>query len=165
MNMLLQSGDYGGALAAAAVRGKPEIVKLLVQQGADIKMHLPCGDYSSAVVAAAAGGEPEIVEFLLREGSTNMDTMFQSVKHRSALAVAAYWGWIGRAESLIDAGADVNLKLKSEHYGTALQASQVEVSQENRERTWWDERDEKTLKQDKARVTELLQRHGAINEA
>ena len=169
VNMLLPSSICGNILAAAAYWGGTQIVKLPVEQGADTNMHLPCGDYSSAVVAAAtAGGEPEIMEFLLREGSTNMDTMLQSVKHRSALAVAAYWGWIGRAESLIDAGADVNLKLKSGHYDTALQASQVDVSQENRERAWWDERDErdeKTLKQDKARVTELLQRHGAINEA
>ncbi|KAK3933812.1 hypothetical protein QBC46DRAFT_326021 [Diplogelasinospora grovesii] len=163
VNMPLQSGDYGSALAAAAYWGKTEIVEFLVEKGADVNMPLQSGDYGSALAAAAYWGKTEIVEFLVEKGA-DMNMPLQSGDYGSALVAAAYWGWRGCAEILIAAGAKVNLRLEDGPFSTALQASWADVSQEDRERAWWDKRDEESLKRDKAAVAELLLRHGATDE-
>ncbi|KAK1762907.1 hypothetical protein QBC33DRAFT_460474 [Phialemonium atrogriseum] len=70
VNMVLQSGGYGSALAAAACSGKTETVKFLVQEGAEVNMVLQSGDYGSALaVAVAQAGETATVKFLIQEGA------------------------------------------------------------------------------------------------
>ena len=161
VNMLLQYGEYGSALAAAAHSEKTEIIKFLAQEGkADVNMLLQCGDYGSALTAAAYWGRTEIIKFLVQEGKADVNMLLHSREYGSALAAAAYQGWKQCVESLINAGAKVNLKLENGLYETALQAAQADVTK----RLWWDQRDEEELKQDKAEVMELLQRHGATNE-
>ncbi|OCL11473.1 hypothetical protein AOQ84DRAFT_386815, partial [Glonium stellatum] len=54
VNILLRSGQYGSALAAAAYGGRAEIVRFLVQEEkADVNLLLQSGHYGSALTAAA----------------------------------------------------------------------------------------------------------------
>lgn len=52
----------------------------------------------------------------------------------------------------------MDLRLENGPYSTALYTSQADVSQDDRETTWWDNRNEEKQKRDKADVVELLQR-------
>ncbi|RYP17500.1 hypothetical protein DL765_004464 [Monosporascus sp. GIB2] len=164
INMPLQTGDYGSALTAAAYEGRIEIVKFLIQEGAKVNMPLQTGYYGSALAATAYRGQTEIIKFLVQEGGADANVQLQWGSFGSALAAAAYCGWKECAESLIDAGAKVNLRLENGPYGTAIQAARQDMSQEDRSREWPDTRDEERLKQDKAEVVEMLQRRDAINE-
>ncbi|KAH6714543.1 ankyrin repeat-containing domain protein [Leptodontidium sp. MPI-SDFR-AT-0119] len=157
VNLPLQTGDYGSALAAAATYDKIETVKYLVEQGANVNLPLQTGYYGSALAAAATYGNIETVKYLVEQGA-DVNLPLQTGRYGSALAAAAYWGWKQCAESLIDARAKVDLKLENGPYSTALHASQADVSQDDRETTWWDRRDEEKQKGDKADVVELLQR-------
>ncbi|KAL6411722.1 integrase core domain protein [Ilyonectria robusta] len=180
VNMLLQSGDYGSALAAAADWGWTETVKFLVQEAAaDVNMPLQSGRFGSALAAAAYWGRIETVKFLVEEAARGWTQIFKFLvkgaavdihqeircgRYGSALAAAAYWAWKACAEVLIEAGARVNLRPENRPFGNALQASRADVSQEDRKRTFWDRRDEESLKREKAEVAELLQRHGATDD-
>ncbi|KAN0091838.1 hypothetical protein V8E51_017685 [Hyaloscypha variabilis] len=151
VDMPLEHGVYGSVLAAAAAKGNIEIVKFLVQEGrADVNMPLEHGIFGSALAAAAAGRDFEIVEFLVQKGANRC------------------------AEVLINAGANVNLKLENGPFRTALQASRADAYQ-NLQASQADAHEkvqegtslimkEEDLKRRKARVAELLQYHGATDE-
>ncbi|KAK4220807.1 hypothetical protein QBC38DRAFT_163141 [Podospora fimiseda] len=128
VNISLQSGKYGSALAAAGFWGRVEIVKFLVQEGkADVNMPLESGNYGSALAAAAAGGEVEIVKFLVQEGKADVNMPLQSGYYGSALAAAAARGEVEIVKFLVQEGkADVNMPLESGNYGSALAAAAAE---------------------------------------
>jgi ankyrin repeat domain-containing protein 50 len=70
VNMQIQCGNYGSALAAAAERGDMEIVKFLVQEaGAEVNMQLQGGSYSSALAAAGRFDNVQVVDFLIETGT------------------------------------------------------------------------------------------------
>ena len=73
----------------------------------------------------------------------------------NALIAAAYWGRIECVKTLVEAGAEVNLRLENGPFSTALQASQADVSQEDRMRVC-DERYGDELKYDKVEVVKFL---------
>ncbi|KAJ7242518.1 hypothetical protein C8J57DRAFT_1009222, partial [Mycena rebaudengoi] len=56
-------GDYGTALQAASSKGYNEIVKLLLENEADV--NADGGDYGSALCAACANGHKDVVNILL----------------------------------------------------------------------------------------------------
>ncbi|KAL7822604.1 hypothetical protein V8C26DRAFT_389444 [Trichoderma gracile] len=66
-----EGGDeYGNALIAAAHQDRPQLVRILLEAGADANAAVECGDYGSALVAAA----PTIED-------TRLETMQLLVKH------------------------------------------------------------------------------------
>jgi ankyrin repeat protein len=127
INLQLQFGEYGSALAAAAKGYKnKEVVEFLVKEGgADVNMQLQCGKYGSALAAAAEGYKnKEVVEFLVKEGGADVNMQLQCGKYGSALAAAAVWGYQEVVEFLVkEGGADVNMQLQYGKYGSALAAA------------------------------------------
>jgi ankyrin repeat protein len=130
INLQLQFGEYGSALAAAAKGYKnKEVVEFLVKEGgADVNMQLQCGKYGSALAAAAEGYKnKEVVEFLVKEGGADVNMQLQCGKYGSALAAAAE-GYKNKevVEFLVkEGGADVNMQLQCGEYGSALAAAAV----------------------------------------
>ncbi|KAK4119594.1 hypothetical protein N657DRAFT_537577, partial [Parathielavia appendiculata] len=59
-------GYYGNALQAASARGHQEIVKLLLDKGAEVNKQ--GGYYGNALQAASARGHQDIVKLLLDKG-------------------------------------------------------------------------------------------------
>jgi len=163
VNIPLQTGEYGSALAAAAAFGRTETVKFLIQEvGAEVNMPLQGGRYGSALIAAAYFGEIGTIRFLVRQGA-EVNMLPQSGRYGNTLSAAAYCGWKGCAEILIEAGAKVNLRLEAGPFRTALQAATADISEEDQRRLW-NRRDEESFRQDKAKVAELLLRHGATSD-
>ena len=73
------------------------------------------------------------------------------------MAAAVYFGRKYCVETLIESGAEVNLKLENGLFGSALRASQTDVSQEDS--MWIYDREEHW--REEAEVAEILQHHGA----
>ncbi|RYP07284.1 hypothetical protein DL764_002599 [Monosporascus ibericus] len=122
MQVNMQSGIYGSALAAAAFKGETETVKFLVQKGAEINMPLQTGNYGSALAAAAFKGETETVKFLVHKGA-EVNMPLQTGYYGSVLAAAAYQGEIEIVKFLVEKGAEVNMPLQTGEYGSALAAA------------------------------------------
>ncbi|KAI1426827.1 ankyrin repeat-containing domain protein [Xylaria sp. FL1777] len=131
VNMHLQHGFYGSALAAAAYHESFDTVKFLVKQaGANVNMDLQYGKYGSALAAAAAAGGSIsilIVKFLVIQAGANVNMHLQYGRYGSALAAAvAAEGFMSIliVEFLVkQAGADVNMNLQHGDYGSALAAA------------------------------------------
>ncbi len=58
----LVSGHYGTALVAAAANDRREIVKMLLEAGADTAIQ--CGEYGTALHAALGYGHQDIIALL-----------------------------------------------------------------------------------------------------
>lgn len=71
---------YGSALGIAAYRNYFEIVRFLVQEGADINMSFyKCRMYQSALIAAINGGNLKVVELLVQQGAdVNMEIPYKN---------------------------------------------------------------------------------------
>lgn len=66
----MQDGDKDSPLATAAASGENlEIVRSLVEKGADVNMLLQVGDFGSALAAVAHSGWQEVTEFLINAGA------------------------------------------------------------------------------------------------
>ncbi|KAF8156309.1 hypothetical protein K438DRAFT_1621655, partial [Mycena galopus ATCC 62051] len=63
-------GRYGSPLQAAAAGGHTEIIRIVLETGADV--NAVGGEYGSSLQAAAANGHIEIVHILLENGSDSM---------------------------------------------------------------------------------------------
>ncbi|KAH8704305.1 hypothetical protein GQ44DRAFT_778212 [Phaeosphaeriaceae sp. PMI808] len=112
-----QGGPYSSALQAAAVKGKEEMVKMLVEKGVDLKMLLEKGAdinvqggfFGSALQAAAVQGKEEeiveIVKMLLEKGA---DINAQGGPYGSALQAAAVQGKEEIVGMLLEKGAEIN---------------------------------------------------------
>jgi ankyrin repeat protein len=81
---LLLSGRYGSALAAAACKGKIEIIKFLIENGAEANLLLPSGDYGSALAAASYWGWKGCVESFLDAGA-KVNIRLENGRYRTAL--------------------------------------------------------------------------------
>ena len=149
VNLQLQYGRYGSALAAAAVFDTSrDVVEFLVKEGgADVNLQLQYGKYGSALAAAALGYEnQEVVEFLVKEGGADVNLQLQYGKYGSALAAAAAEGDRNRrvVEFLVkEGGADVNMQLQHGEYGSALAAAvAAPITEENDDEDDWEDDDE-----------------------
>jgi ankyrin repeat protein len=146
MQLQLQCGYYGSALAAAAARAgrNRDVVEFLVKEGgADVNMRLQYGEYGSALAAAAEGYKnKEVVEFLVKEGRAAVNMQLQCGYYGSALAAAAARAERNRdvVEFLVkEGGADVNMLLQCGEYGSALAAAvaaSIDDEDDDREDEW-----------------------------
>ncbi|KAJ5747835.1 uncharacterized protein N7511_009531 [Penicillium nucicola] len=115
---------YGSVLAAAAAAGLVEVVRHLLQAGANPDMQLFSGKYGSALCAAAASRHSETLKIILRT-EVDVDMYLIGGEYGSALAAAAREGSNRNVQLLIQAGASVNAILKTGLYGSALCAAVV----------------------------------------
>lgn len=112
------SGNYGTALAAAAFKGRTDIVWLLLDRGADI--NAVGGEYGTALVAAAVFERRMQISLLLllhlvgvRTSSLLLDRgadiNMVGGKYGTALATAAFHRRIQIMLLLLARGADINV--------------------------------------------------------
>ena len=120
-----ETGDYVScsALQAACHVGSKEIVKMLLDGGANINAQ--GGFYGNALQAACERGSKEIVELLL-DGGANINA--QGGSFETALQAACQRGSKEIVKMLLDRGADINVQ--GGHFGNALQATYFRNSTE-----------------------------------
>ena len=130
---------YEDALERASANGHAEIVKVLLDNGADINHHRPRRDKASdtssipsllsrlvteyldrgpALVAASESNQEKIVQLLLNEGA---DPNTQGGASFNALHAASSYGSEAIVKMLLQRGAKVNAP--GGHWGNALQAA------------------------------------------
>ena len=109
-------GRFGSATQAAAAGGHLEVVKMLLESGADV--NLQGGSYGTPLQAAAAGGQVSVVQLLLQVGA---DVNIQGGLYGNPLQAAAVIGQDHVVQLLLEHGAVVNSQ--GGHYGNALQAA------------------------------------------
>ncbi len=91
------------ALHEAAGNGHIEIVKLLLEKGADVNIRENCG--ATPLHRAAHGGHTKVMKILLQNGA---DTFQRGTGCGTPLEWAARKGQLKAIEILLDHGADVN---------------------------------------------------------
>ena len=109
-------GNWGNALQAASHKGHDEIVKLLLDRGAQVNAH--GGYYGYALQAAAFSGTAKTVTLLLDRGARINE---EGGSYGTALHAAASRGRKDITELLLDRGA--NISMQCGRYGNALQAA------------------------------------------
>jgi ankyrin repeat protein len=101
----------GAALYLASEEGHVNIVKLLLDRGADIDAKVDL--WGTALTIAAVSNQEEVVRLLLERGAdVNVENEFCS----GALDAAAQYGHEEIAEMLYDAGADIEKALEDAEY-------------------------------------------------
>ena len=109
---------FGGVLYVASLRGHTEIVKLLLNSGADVNA---AEDHrGSALCAASNEGCTEIVKLLLNSGA-NVNVVH--AQYGTALCTASYAGNTEIVKLLLNNGADVNAQ--DGFIGNALRAASL----------------------------------------
>jgi len=112
-------GDFGTALAAAAVGGSLEVVKLLLDRGANVNLRSGYAEFGTALEAAAYKGNTGVVTLLLDRG---VDVNLIGGNYGTALGAAAHGGIPKTVKQLLDRNADANIAFGG-YYGTALGAA------------------------------------------
>ncbi|KAJ4379967.1 hypothetical protein N0V86_004273 [Didymella sp. IMI 355093] len=106
------------ALYLAAEKGNEAMVRVLLDNGADVNMQ--DGRYGTAILIASARGHKEVAKLLLDRGA---DINLQGGNYGNALQAAAVDGHKDVVELLLDRGANINLQ--GGYYGNALYAAAV----------------------------------------
>lgn len=112
------------ALFGASLKGQLEVVKYLIDKGADINVKIDNG--RTALIIASMNGHLEVVKALV-EGKNGLLSMFNkgadiNAKGNdgwTALMQASAEGYLEIVKYLIDKGADINAKVKSEKFDGA----------------------------------------------
>lgn len=114
-NEINRRGYAGDApLRAAAQRGNPEIVELLIEHGADIQIGKESGE-RTPLMDATDHGHAEIVKYLISKGA---DIDAADKYGNTAMIIACEKGYTVLVRAFLKAGADITKKTK---YGdTAL---------------------------------------------
>ena len=140
---------HSSALLAATRSGRVEIIRLLIDLGANVNAE--GREYGTALQAAGSEGKAECIQLLLDKGAdvnaeggefgtalqaavfgdrveciqvlldNGADVNVDPGKHGTPLQIAAHRGSIERIKLFLDKGADVNAE--GGEYGTALQAA------------------------------------------
>lgn len=103
-------GPYRASLLGLAVAvGSGDLVKLLLERGADPKAKCQCGHGDTLLHTAVAAGHDELLPLLI---ATGVDVNLGSVSPagRTPLHVAASHGYEVAARTLLDAGSDVSAR-------------------------------------------------------
>jgi ankyrin repeat protein len=89
------------ALMRASLFGHNEMVRLLLDKGADIQIRNK-ETQSTALMEAVAGNHADVIRLLAQNGA---DVNEKDVLNRTPLHVACMWGFIEVADTLIELGA------------------------------------------------------------
>jgi len=111
----MKGGEHGNALQAASVRGDDKIVRLLLENGADVNAQ--SGEYGNSLCAASYWGRDQTVQKLLENGA---DVNMRG-EYGNALQAASRTGHDLIAQKLLGIGLDLR-KLEGE-YDFVLQAA------------------------------------------
>ena len=103
--------------------GYLEIVKLLVQYGANLYARTEDGFGDSCIQTAAATGKKEVLQFLLDKG---VPVDYRNKYGETALGYAAWFGQYDTAKMLIQRGADVNDHITNLDLRTPLHSAAYE---------------------------------------
>ncbi|KAF8334571.1 ankyrin repeat-containing domain protein [Amanita rubescens] len=107
---------YGGIIQIAANHGYVDIIKMLLDKGANVNTQ---GEhFGNALQAAVCGGHLEVIKLLVNEGA---DVNAQVEKYGSALYQASLQGHAKIVMFLLEKAANVNAQ--GGEYGSALQAA------------------------------------------
>ena len=103
----INSRDKEGqsALMRASLFGHIEMVKLLLEKGADVKIK-NTETQSTALMEAVAGNHPDVIRILTQNGA---DVNERDVLNRTPLHVACMWDFVEVADVLIELGAKTDL--------------------------------------------------------
>jgi ankyrin repeat protein len=118
--MTLQHGMVDSALEAALVSDL-DIVKVLVEAGADVNM--PLQNSGSALAAAIYRRNIGAVKYLVQEAGADVNMPLQNSKFDSALVAAAAAAEIDILKCIIGANVDVNQCFPNGKFGSALAAA------------------------------------------
>ena len=109
---MLMTGCAVTALATASYKGQTDVVKNILNKGADINEKCACtfgwDNNVTALTCAAHGGHMETVKVLLEKGA---DVNASNSSDWTPLVSAAYAGHTGIAKFLIEKGADVDVAM------------------------------------------------------
>lgn len=114
----------GSSLVAAPASGNVEIVRLLLESGADVNfqgndsVRLNSILAGSPIAAASFQGHKDVVQLLIAEGA---DVNAKGGRYGNPLQTASRAGFDSLVKLLLDHGADINAQ--GGVYGTALQAA------------------------------------------
>lgn len=122
VNLRVQGFDHGSALVAAAAKGHTDVVKFLVESGAEVNMMLSDeeGQFDNALAAAIDSGSLETTKYLVQKARADINLPLPRSTYGFALGEAANIRGIGMVKIILDAGADVNMQLKAKYEETAL---------------------------------------------
>lgn len=130
VNLTLLGGRYGSALAAALETSTPgskvnmDIVRLLIQAGADVNMQHQIGEYGSPFVSAAFFVEDlDLIHYLVDKCEADIHALHSTGRYGSALAAAANSGNLETVRYLVDSGVDADCELRFGAYSSALAAA------------------------------------------
>lgn len=122
VNSRMQGSDHGSALVAAAANGHADVVKFLVESGAEVNMMLSDGEghFDNALAAAIDSGSLETTKYLVQKAGADINLPLPRSSFGFALGEAANTPGVGMVKIILDAGADVNMQLQAEWKETAL---------------------------------------------
>ncbi|KAL2827984.1 ankyrin repeat-containing domain protein [Aspergillus cavernicola] len=121
VNLKMKGVYHGSALVAAASQGHNEVVKYLMETGGEVNMMTTVegGSFDNALAAAIYSGSLETIEYLILNGADIYSPLPRS-RSGFALGEASYIQGTGMLKLLLDAGADVNMRLNCPERETVL---------------------------------------------
>lgn len=133
-SMGVENGSYGYPIAAAVLGGQWYRVDELINAGADVDVPLKHPDFGSPLAYATTLMYEEAILDTLIDGGADVNRIDPTARYGTALIAAACFGQEQDVERLIEAGADVNLKVENGNgpYTTALEAAQAPFSEEDK---------------------------------
>ncbi|MBS0288788.1 MAG: ankyrin repeat domain-containing protein [Proteobacteria bacterium] len=99
-------GDFATALFIAILHKKNEVVKILIEKGADININFP-PNYLTALMLAIQTNQSDIALQFIEKGA---DIHAKAANGMTALFFAAQYGLLDVAQKLIEKNADVTIK-------------------------------------------------------
>lgn len=114
--------QHGSALALAVSSRQGDVIRWLLDHGADVNLSLRNGWHGSALIAAVSSGEMEMVKMLCDSGA-NVNLQTRAGDYGSALASAAARGYQEVAMCLLNHRAEINLALRYGTFRCALMAA------------------------------------------
>ncbi|KAJ7453133.1 ankyrin repeat-containing domain protein [Mycena latifolia] len=120
---LIKEEGTGGLLQDASLEGLTDVVRILVENGANVDVNE--GEYDSPLLAASVRGHDDIIRLLLAHGA---DINLHGRRYGTALQMAAFFNNKKSARLLIDVGAYINAE--AGRYGTALYAAATQGNKE-----------------------------------
>lgn len=116
-NVNARGGEFGSALHAAAYQGHVRVIKILLKNGANVKMQ--AGIFRFALTAAAASSSSDSVRMMtiLRDNGAELNA--RDMENETALHGAVFGNNLEAARFLIEQGVPVDIRGTCN--GTALQ--------------------------------------------